>query len=357
MKEHDISGRPIPPKKPRIAFLIVAASLSAAIAWGFFMDPIVVAGLGALGLPPPRIQLPEWNFSELMGGGEEQTDTDPNGEGTKKPWWDELFDGIKPGLPDEMPPVEPDLPAVEEPTMSLDTLPSYEVVEPSLLYYTQEEMLEAYYDPLVNALVYLAAEEKAGMIAPIEGVGLFDLDVNGVPEVITVLHADGYAQYHVYELYSVEELSSWWLESSDFEELALWQSYSSLAKTGTIDSYYPSSSSYLSSSSIAHWITFRTLIMYDGNSGVNCVGEITRNRMTYEELFAQDSSAVMNGIYRVNGTTVDEKAYYEAYEQFKELNEPMTETAMVTVAWETSRPERMVKMLLTSEQQFLNMGK
>ena len=52
MNQHD-SGRPTPPKKPKIAFLLVAAILSAAIAWGFFMDPIIAAGLGALGLPPP----------------------------------------------------------------------------------------------------------------------------------------------------------------------------------------------------------------------------------------------------------------------------------------------------------------
>ena len=348
MKEHDISGRPIPPKKPRIAFLIVAASLSAAIAWGFFMDPIVVAGLGALGLPPPRPTLPEWNFSELMGG-EAQTDADPDGEETKKPWWDALLEGIQPGVPDELPPVEPDLPAVEEPTMSLDTLPSYEVVEPSLLYYTQEEMLEAYYDPLVNALVYLVAEEKAGMIAPIEGVGLFDLDLNGVPEVITVLHADGYAQYTAYELYSVEELSSWWLESSDFEELMLWRSYTYAAK----DSTYPLSSA---SSSVLYRIRFRSIIMYDVNGGSNCVGEID-SKFIYEERFVEDVYASATGMYRVDGATVDAKTYYEAYEQFKELNEPMTETAMVTVAWEVSRPERMAKMLLTSEQQFLNMGK
>lgn len=333
------------PKKPKIAFLLVAAILSAAIAWGFFMDPIMAAGLGALGLPPPRIQLPEWSFSELMGG-EEQTDatTDPHGQSPQRPWWEGLFENV---IPDVEHSVEISTPPPED---WLQTDPPEFEYGKDPRFYTEEEMIELCYDPLVKALGYLEAEQHAGLIPPVESVGLFDLDLNGVPEIITISRSDGYVEYTAYELYSVERLTSWGWKANDsgVGELMLWET--TTAKTGYYGAYY------------------RTLLMHEGDGDDNFICEITRNKFEYTELFAQiqeelswgddamEGSATMYQ-FRMNGEMTDEKTYFDAYERFKEMNNPLYETKMITVEWYGAQPERMAKKILASGQQFLYVGK
>jgi hypothetical protein len=177
---------------------------------------------------------------------------------------------------------------------------------------------------------------------------LFDLDVNGVPEIITVTTRDGYVRYTAYSLYSFAELSSWEWKGSNPGELTLW---SYVASDGLISSTYPS----FSSSYSLNIVSFRSIIMHD-EGGDNYVSEITRSGLQFKMLFSDVRSA--NQIfYFVNGERVDSTSYYDAYDLFKQKNTPVTETTMVLWAWTPDHPERMAKQLLTSEQQFLNMGK
>lgn len=342
MNQHD-SGRLTPPKKPKIAFLLVAAILSAAIAWGFFMDPIIAAGLGALGLPPPRIQLPEWSFSELMGG-EAQTNspTDPDGQSPQRPWWEGLFGNV---IPDVEHSVEISTPPPEDwpQTDPLDygeSWPSREIA-----YYSEEDMIALCYEPFVKALSYLEALQYDGQIPPIESVGLFDLDLNGVPEIITVSRLGGYVEYAAYELYSVERLTSWSWEANDngVGELMLWET------TASAKGYY---GSYC-----------RTLLMHQGNGDDNIVCEISHYDLVCKELFAQIqdemswSGSWILYQFRMNGETTDEKTYFEAYDLFKQTNTSLYETRMITVEWNGADQVRMAKKILESGQMFAYAGK
>lgn len=330
------------PKKPKIAFLLVAAILSAAIAWGFFMDPIIATGLGALGLPPPRIQLPEWSFSELMGGEEQiDTTTDPHGQSPQRPWWEGIFGNV---IPDVEHSVEISTPPPED-WFQTDSPESEDGQD--LGFCTEEEMIELCYDPLVKALGYLEAEQHAELIPPVDRVGLFDLDLNGVPEIITISRSDGYVEYTAYELYSVERLTSWGWETKDSGDGELMLANPSLAISG---------------------VYYRTLLMHEGDGDDNFICEITRNKFEYTELFAQiqeelswgdtamEGSAILHQ-FRMYGEATDEKTYFDAYERFKVMNIPLYETKMITVEWYGAQPESMAKKILTSGQRFLRVGK
>ena len=344
------------PKKPRIAFFVVAAILSAVIAMGFFMDPVVAAGWGALVTVVP--ELGEWTSPELWPPSDESPSLDGTvGEATtKRPWWEWILDGFTPDPPEDLiPSYETDVEYVTKPSYDYpQTDPPYfgwdepNVPSVSFGYYTNEEMVELYCDQLAEVLAYLATSEQSGQISPIDSVGVFELDVDGVPEIITVTTSDGYVRYTVYGLYSATELSYWKWKGSNPGELTLW---SYVASDELISSTYPS----FSSSASLRFVSFRSIIMHD-EGGDNYVSEITRGGLQFETLF-KDVHSGNERFYFVNDELVDRQSYYDFYDQFKQENTPMTETTRVLWSWTPDRPTWMAKQLLNSEQQFFKVGK
>ena len=216
-----------------------------------------------------------------------------------------------------------------------------------MAYYSEEDMIALYYDSFVQALTHLEAAQHAGLIPPIESVGLFDLDLNGVPEIITISRSKGELVYIAYELYSVEQLTSWDRQANagGYGELMLWESTMEM----TPYSY--------------GGIHYRTLIMHEGDGDDNIVCEISHYDLVCKELFAQIQDEISWGgstilyQFRMNGETTDDKTYFEAYDLFKQTNTPLYETRMITVEWDGADQVRMAKKILESGQMFAYAGK
>lgn len=238
-----------------------------------------------------------------------------------------------------------------EPPISLETeIPSvnWEDLHWEFPHYTEEELMGQFKYLLEYTLILFAEKEAAGEIPLIDRVGLFDLDRNGVPEVITMGVYDGFVEYTAYGLGSVKPLSSWGWEGTQYGELSLW-----------ISPLLGASSSSVSSMLSNYW---RAFITHTGDGDDEYLCEFN-SKMVCEERYAevktklfQNSSMVM-GFFRVSGQNVDEKAYTESYERFMRTNSRMPETTMVTVRWNASDPEGLTEELLTSGQWFLYDGK
>ena len=240
-----------------------------------------------------------------------------------------------------------------EPPISLETeIPSvnWEELHREFPHYTEEELMGKFKYLLEYTLILFAEKEAAGEIPPIDRVGLFDLDRNGVPEVITMGVYDGSVEYTAYDLYAsysqypMKVVSSWGWEGTQYGELSVWN--------------WPFSSSVSSTFTRS----LRTFITHTGDGDDEYLCEFN-SKMVCEERYAkvktkpfQNSSVVLE-FFNLYGQTVDEKEYTESYERFKGTNFCLPETTMVTAQWNASDPEGLTERLLTSGQWFLYDGK
>lgn len=244
-----------------------------------------------------------------------------------------------------------------EPPISLETeIPSvnWEDLHWEFPHYTEEELMGQFKYLLEYTLILFAEKEAAEEIPPIDRVGLFDLDRNGVPEVITMGVYDGSVEYTAYDLsasysqYPMKVVSSWGWEGTQYGELSLWS--------------WPLGG--LSSSSVSSTFThsLRAFITHTGDGDDEYLCEFN-SKMVCEERYAKvktkpfQNSSVTLEFFSLYGQKVDETAYTESYERFMRTNFRMPETTMVTVQWNASDPEGLAEKLLTSGQWFLYDGK
>ena len=208
--------------------------------------------------------------------------------------------------------------------------------------YTEEELTQMYRESLATTLYRLSELETAGEIPPIDRVGFFNIDSVGDPEVLVMRTRDGVVEYVAYELLSLEELTSWSWEGTQYGELSLWM--------------------WLLSSSLDWRGKIRSIITHTGDGDDEHLYAID-SQWVCEELFAKVSEAVPHyeGMslvqYRLGGEVTDSDTYAEAYERFRTSNSRLTDTTMVTVEWTPYSPEGMAEKILSSGQLFPYTGK
>lgn len=208
--------------------------------------------------------------------------------------------------------------------------------------YTEEELTQMYRESLATTLYRLSELEAAGEIPPIDRVGFFNIDSVGDPEVLVMRTRDGVVEYVAYELFSLEELTSWSWEGTQYGELSLWM--------------------WLLSSSLDWRGKIRSIITHTGDGDDEHLYAID-SQWVCEELFAKVSEAVPHyeGMslvqYRLGGEVTDSDTYAEAYERFRTSNSRLTDTTMVTVEWIPYSPEGMAEKILSSGQLFPYTGK
>ena len=135
------------------------------------------------------------------------------GEDTKKHWWEGIFDRDEP--------TEPEADETADETAA-DTEPVTRPYPTESLYYSSQEMTEAYLPYLQDAFRALQAMEDAGELPPIDRVGLFNIDLYGMPEIILRFKTDGYYLYMAKELISLETVTSWNGDARETEELQIY---------------------------------------------------------------------------------------------------------------------------------------
>ena len=240
-------------------------------------------------------------------------------EETKQHWWEKLF-----GRDEGDEPVETDEDGVLIETDG-DDLP---LPTPSVgSFYTEDEMIEAYIAPLEKALTNITHMEAQGEIPSVTQVGLFNIDVYGIPEVIVQHVLDsGQVEYTAYELYSLEPLVTW-SSMGQNDELSVW------VHNGT---------------------DFTVLFAHDGNGDDEYVYELeSTDRIRYMELTAKirDGSTLT---YRCEGKKTSENTYLAAVNSMESTYSMMDKTALRTTTWHSDTdPEKLAKIILTSGQKFL----
>ena len=132
------------------------------------------------------------------------------GEDTKKHWWERIFDRDEPKETD---------PSDETPE---NTEPVTRPSPTESVYYTSTEMTEAYLPYLQDAFRTLQEMEAMGELPTIDRVGLFNLDLYGMPEIILRFKTDGYYLYMAKELISLETVTSWNGDARETEELQIY---------------------------------------------------------------------------------------------------------------------------------------
>lgn len=213
--------------------------------------------------------------------------------------------------------------------------------------YTEEELTQMYRESLATTLYRLSDLEAAGEISPIDRVGFFNIDSVGDPEVLVMRTRDGVVEYVAYELFSLEELTSWSWEGTQYGELSLWMWHMYSAKISSVGNLRGS---------------MRSIITHTGDGDDECLYEID-SQWVCEELFAKVSEAVPHyeGMslvqYRLGGEVTDSDTYAEVYERFRTSNSRLTDTTMVTVEWTPYSPEGMAEKILSSGQLFPYTGK
>ena len=205
--------------------------------------------------------------------------------------------------------------------------------------------MDTYLKPLAEAFCLLAEKEAAGMIMPIDRVGFFDLDGNGVPEIIAMGVYEGWVEYTAYDLFSLEMLSAWGWEGTQYGELSLWR--------------------WMFSSSLSPTdAELRSIFTHTGDGDDEYLIEIDP-QMVCRERYAKITVAVSDNVvqgaalvdFRLGGQTTDSSTYAEFYERFQTSNVRMTETAMVAVEWDAASPADMAERILLSGQLFPYTGK
>jgi hypothetical protein len=194
---------------------------------------------------------------------------------------------------------------------------------PEVSVYTEEEMIEAYYDYVVTALRSLARMEKSGQVLPISEVGLFNVDTYGMPEII-LRHemGGGQAEYTVYDMTSMELLTSCEGHAVD---LTLWQRNDG---------------------------GYSALFSHNGDGNDDCIREI----ISYGTDCVERLAELHNGstvTYRVEGKWVAENEYYNALSEFQGFYTKLGETSLVTVPWESADSKSIAKTILSCGQRFV----
>ena len=178
--------------EPKNTLLIILLAVSSLIALLLFLDTFIPVF-------PTSLDRPDTEEGEAGTG---------DGSETKKHWWEGIFGRDEPTETDGLtetdepadepsagvPPIYPD---TDSPSVGWEDL----LVYPS---YTEKALIDDYGTPLVRALERLADMEAAGTIQPIDRVGFFDLNGNGVPEVITMGIYNGYVEYIAYDVFCHE---------------------------------------------------------------------------------------------------------------------------------------------------------
>ena len=187
---------PTKPKRNNILLMILIA-VAALCALLLLLDtflPILPDSLDR-----PETQEPTTDGVGIIGG-----------EDTKKHWWEGIFDRDEPKETD---------PSDETPE---NTEPVTRPSPTESVYYTSTEMTEAYLPYLQDAFRTLQEMEAMGELPTIDRVGLFNLDLYGMPEIILRFKTDGYYLYMAKELISLETVTSWNGDARETEELQIY---------------------------------------------------------------------------------------------------------------------------------------
>ena len=176
-----------------VIFVVVAALCALLLLLDTFL-PILPDSLDR-----PETQEPTTDGVGIIGG-----------EDTKKHWWEGIFDR------DEPKETEPSDETAE------NTEPVTRPYPTESLYYTSTEMTEAYLPYLRDAFRALQEMEAMGELPTIDRVGLFNLDLYGMPEIILRFKTDGYYLYMAKELISLETVTSWNGDARETEELQIY---------------------------------------------------------------------------------------------------------------------------------------
>lgn len=235
------------------------------------------------------------------------------GEDTKKHWWEGIFDRDEPKETE---------PSDETPE---NTEPVTRPYPTESLYYTSTEMTEAYLPYLRDAFRALQEMEAMGELPTIDRVGLFNIDLYGMPEIILRYKTDGRYRYEALELISLETVTSWNGDARETEELQIYakgDDYTVLLTTqGDGDDLYVYE------------------MVYDG-----------------EVHLAERAVKVCEGAkttFYVDGAKTDEAVYNHTYGVLiRDGNLPLTELKMLS--WDgRADPDAQANHLLSTGQRFL----
>lgn len=235
------------------------------------------------------------------------------GEDTKKHWWEGIFDRDEPKETD---------PSDETPE---NTEPVTRPSPTESVYYTSTEMTEAYLPYLQDAFRTLQEMEAMGELPTIDRVGLFNIDLYGMPEIILRFKTDGYYLYMAKELISLETVTSWNGDARETEELQIYakgDDYTVLLTTqGDGDDLYVYE------------------MVYDG-----------------EVHLAERAVKVCEGAkttFYVDGAKTDEAVYNHTYGVLiRDGNLPLTELKMLS--WDgRADPDAQANHLLSTGQRFI----
>ena len=235
------------------------------------------------------------------------------GEDTKKHWWEGIFDR------DEPKETEPSDETAE------NTEPVTRPYPTESLYYTSTEMTEAYLPYLQDAFRTLQAMEDAGELPPIDRVGLFNLDLYGMPEIILRFKTDGYYLYMAKELISLETVTSWNGDARETEELQIY----------------------------AKGDDYTVLLTTQGDGDDLYVYEMVYDGAVH---LAERAVKVCEGAkttFYVDGAKTDEAVYSHTYGVLiRDGNLPLTELKMLS--WDgRADPDAQANHLLSTGQKFL----
>ena len=289
-----------------VIFVVVAALCALLLLLDTFL-PILPDSLDR-----PETQEPTTDGVGIIGG-----------EDTKKHWWEGIFDRDE---PKETEPSD-ETPENTEPSDETDenTEPVTRPYPTESLYYTSTEMTEAYLPYLRDAFRTLQEMEAMGELPTIDRVGLFNLDLYGMPEIILRYKTDGYYRYEALELISLETVTSWDGDARETEELQIYakgDDYTVLLTTqGDGDDLYVYE------------------MVYDG-----------------EVHLAERAVKVCEGAkttFYVDGAKTDEAVYSHTYGVLiRDGNLPLTELKMLS--WDgRADPDAQANHLLSTGQKFL----
>ena len=183
--------------KTKNIILVILVAVAALCAFLLLLDAF-------LPILPDSLDRPETQETTIDGVGI------IGGEDTKKHWWEGIFDRDE---PEETEPSDETAENTEPVTRPYPTVS---------MYYTSEEMTEAYLPYLRDAFRALKEMEDTGELPPIDRVGLFNLDLYGMPEIILRYKTESYYRYVALELISLETVTSWDGDARETEELQIY---------------------------------------------------------------------------------------------------------------------------------------
>lgn len=290
---------PTKPKRNNILLMILIA-VAALCALLLLLDtflPILPDSLDR-----PETQEPTTDGVGIIGG-----------EDTKKHWWERIFDRDEPKETD---------PSDETPE---NTEPVTRPSPTKSVYYTSTEMTEAYLPYLQDAFRTLQEMEAMGELPTIDRVGLFNLDLYGMPEIILRFKTDGYYLYMAKELISLETVTSWNGDARETEELQIY----------------------------AKGDDYTVLLTTQGDGDDLYVYEMVYDGAVH---LAERAVKVCEGAkttFYVDGAKTDEAVYNHTYGVLiRDGNLPLTELKMLS--WDgRADPDAQANHLLSTGQKFL----